>query len=243
MKYAVVTGSTKGIGKAIAEKLIDEGWFVFVNYAHDIVSAEKFEKEHSVNPGEKQFELIQEDLSNYAAVQHLIEQILKRTDRIDCLVLNAAETDRTPFGEIQAECWEHVLQTNLNAPFFLVQGLRDHIRENGGRIIFIGSICGIYPHAISPAYGVSKAAVHQLAKELVKFFAPKGITVNAVIPSFVDTPWQKSKTENHRKRIEDKLALHRFAQPEEVAQLCWEVINNSYINGANLRIDGGYSYR
>lgn len=152
-------------------------------------------------------------------------------------------TDRAPFEQISPEGWERVINTNLNAPFYLAQGLQEYLTSGSGRVIFLGSICGIYPHAISPAYGVSKAAVHQLAKELVKFFAPRGVTVNAVIPSFVDTPWQKTKTPEHRKRIEDKLALHRFAYPEEIASLCWEVINNPYINGANLRIDGGYCYR
>ncbi len=81
-----------------------------------------------------------------------------------------------------------------------------------------------------------------MVKELVKFFEPKRITVNAVIPSFVETPWQSTKAPDHRKRIEDKIALHRFAYPEEIASLCWEIINNQYINGANLRIDGGYCY-
>lgn len=101
------------------------------------------------------------------------------------------------------------------------------------------------PHSVSPAYGVSKAAVHQLAKELVKVFAPKGITVNAIVSGFVDTPWQRQsgKSPERRKHIEEKLATGRFAQAGEIASLCWEVINNPYINDANLLIDGGYCYR
>ena len=156
--------------------------------------------------------------------------------------MNAGETDRTPFAEITPERWEHVVGTNLNCPFYLAQGFGSHMAD-GGRIIMIGSLCGVYPHAVSPAYGVTKAAVHQLAKELVKVFAPKGVTVNAVVPGFTDTDWQRAKAPEQRKRIEDKTAVHRFARPEEIAQLCWEVINNPFINGAQLVIDGGYCYR
>lgn len=186
--------------------------------------------------------LVREELSSFEASQRLIASVLEETERIDCLVLNAGETDRTPFGEITPERWEHVVGTNLNCPFYLAQGFSEHM-ESGGRILIIGSLCGVYPHAVSPAYGVTKAAAHQLAKELVKFFAPKGVTVNAIVPGFVDTDWQRAKAPEQRKRIEDKTALHRFAQPQEIAQLCWEVINNPFINGAQLLIDGGYCYR
>lgn len=242
MKYAVVTGSTKGIGKAIAEKLLNEGWFVFVNYAHDDESAKVFLKEHKEY--ECQYKIIKCELSSYKNAYDFINQVLgvEHTATIDCLVLNAAVTDRTPFDEITHENWEYVVNTNINVPFYLAHGFRNNLITNSGRIIFIGSICGIYPHAMSPAYGVTKAATHQMAKELVKFFAPKGITVNTIVPGFTATPWQNTKDPEQKKRIENKIARHRFAYPEEIANLCWEVINNNYINGANLQIDGGYCY-
>lgn len=240
MKYAVVTGSTKGIGKAIAEKLLSEGWFVFINYARDDKSAEEFSYEHKeVND---RFKIIKCELSSYENAQVFVKDILDTVPCIDCLVLNSAVTDTSPFEEITKEKWEYVMNTNVNVPFYITQGLYNNISEDKGRIIFLGSICGMYPHARSLAYGVSKGAVHQMVKDLVKFFEPKKITVNAVIPGFVETYWQSTKTPDHRKRIEDKIALHRFAQPEEIANLCWEVINNQYINGADILIDGGYCY-
>ena len=241
MRYAVVTGSTKGIGRAIAEKLLGEGWFVFVNYAGDDESAKRFEEEHMAV--RSNFQIIKAELSSYEAVRLFIGKILEQTDTIDCLVLNAGLTDRSAFDEIQPERWAHIVDTNINAPFYLVHGLRNNIAEDDGRVIFIGSLCGVHPHSVSPVYGVTKAAIHQMAKELVKFFAPKRITVNAIVPGFTDTQWQKDKPQERRQRIEDKIALHRFARPEEIASLCWEVINNPYINGANLHIDGGYCYQ
>ena len=82
--------------------------------------------------------------------------------------------------------------------------------------------------------------VAALAKELAEQFRPDGITVNCIEPGFVDTPWQTGKDPAHRKRIEDKIALHRFARPEEIAELCWSIMNMPGLNGATLTIDGGY---
>ena len=102
---------------------------------------------------------------------------------------------------------------------------------------------GKYPHSLSISYGVSKAGVHMMAKYLVKEFAPRKITVNVIVPGFVDTPWQKDRPAEIRKSIESKVALERFALLEEVADLCMSVIKNGYINGAELVIDGGYCYK
>lgn len=240
-KYAVVTGGTKGIGRAVSEKLLKNGYRVFAVYASDDAAAEKF-MEDSFSYKDR-ISLIKCDLSTRENADLLIKTVLKSTGCLDCIILNAGATDRTPFDEITYEKWEYVVNTNVNVPFYLVHEFKPHIAKETGRIIFIGSVCGVYPHSVSPAYGVTKAACHQMAKELVKFFADDGITVNAIIPGFTDTPRQKSKAPEHRERIENKIALGRFACSEEIADLCMEVIRNQYINGANLVIDGGYSYR
>lgn len=122
-----------------------------------------------------------------------------------------------------------------------MQNLSDYI-VRGGKVIFIGAVMGIYPHAVSIPYAVSKAGLHMLSKQLVKHLSPHGITVNTVVPGFVDTLWQKDKPLEQRKRIENKIALKRFAVPEEVAQLCWDISQNDYVNGSLLKIDGGYCY-
>ena len=137
MKYAVVTGSTKGIGKAIAEKLLHKGWFVFVNYASDKEGAQQFVKDQfsgdprwgGVNGSDRLFEIIRADLSTFEETHYFVEQVRKRTDRIDALILNAATTDRTPFKEITPEKWEKVINTNLNCPFYLAQEFYSNMVE------------------------------------------------------------------------------------------------------------------
>ena len=240
MQYAVITGSTKGIGRSIAEMLLQEGYFVITNYHFDEKAKQDFENKNKQY--KDRFSILKEDLSSYEAAQHFISEILKISNSIDCLVFSAGMTDRTPFAEIRHEVWEKAINTNINVPFYIVHGLRNNLVPNNGRIIFIGSICGVYPHAGSPVYGVSKAAVHQMAKELVKFFEKKKITVNAIVPGFINTPRQANKAPEHRKRIEDKIALHRFGEPNEIASLCKEIIYNQYINGSNIEISGGYNY-
>lgn len=241
MNYAIVTGSTKGIGRAIAEKLMKEGWFVIVNYAKDDESAKDFIE--SNKQFDRQFAIIKRELSSWDDSQSFIKEVLTITDHLECVVFNAGATDRSKFDEIKHENWEYCLNTNISAPVYILQGLKPFLTPSISRIIFIGSVCGILPHASSLAYGVTKAAVHQVAKDLVKVFADSKITVNAIAPGFTDTPWQLMKAPEHRKRIEEKIALGRFASPKEIASLCMEIVHNQYINGSVLSIDGGYSYR
>jgi len=240
MKYAIVTGSTKGIGKAIAVRLLEKGYFVILNYSKDDAAAELL-KEEVKEYGDRYF-VIKKTLSNYESAMEFVEVVKTITTNIDCIILNCGITDRSAFQDISKESWEHVMNTNLNVPFYLVQAL-EHMLSKGGNIIFIGSVLGIHPHASSLGYAVSKAAVHQMAKELVKVFAERGITVNAIAPGFVDTSWQKGKPEEQRKRIENKIALGRFGYPEEIANLCMTIIETPYINGSVLEINGGYSYK
>lgn len=244
MKYAVVTGSTQGIGKAVAKKLLGEGYFVIGNYAHNDAEAQACKAEMEAVQGEEMdsFQVIKQELSNYENVLSFVEKIRQITDKVDVVVLNVGVTDRSTFQEITQEKWDYVINTNLSCPFFLIQKLDPMLQKNGS-IVFMGSAMGIYPHSISIAYGATKSAVHFLTKQLVKEFAGRKINVNAVAPGFVDTSWQKNKPADQRARIEEKTALKRFAEPEEVASLCMEAIHNRFINGAVLEIHGGYCYK
>lgn len=225
MKYALVTGSGQGIGRAVADRLAAAGETVV------------FRNGRKPRPDHPNY--IQADLSALDGMETLAAEVERRTEKLDILVLNAGATCRKPFGEIGPGDWQKVMDTNLNIPFFLVQRLRDRLAD-GGCILFISSMLALRPHASSIPYGVSKAAVNMLAQSLVKEFSPRKIRVNAVCPGFIDTPWQREKPEWLREKIAAKTALGRFGTPEEIAQLCAAVCENTYVNGSVIRADGGY---
>lgn len=240
MNIVLVTGGTKGIGKAIVLKYLHQGCYAIITYSSDDETAELFQRELDVNYKDK-YEIIKADLSKIEEVKIMCNIIRCKYRKIDYLILNAGATNRNSFSDMTIDEWNYVINVNLTMPFFIVQSLVDCIIK-GGSVLFIGAVMGIYPHAISIPYAVSKAGVHMLSKQLVKHLAPYKITVNTIAPGFVDTPWQKSKPLEQRIRIENKIVLKRFALPEEIAQLCWDISQNSYINGSLLEIDGGYCY-
>lgn len=240
MKTAVVTGGTKGIGFAVAESLLRRNYFVYVTYASDEEAARKAEAAFSlISP---HFILLQVDQSDKAAFHLFTERLSREVESIDCLVCNAGATVRKAAKEIGDEEWERVMNVGLNAHFYLIRDLWDKIPCDA-RIIFIGSMMGVQPHATSLAYGVMKSAVHALARNLVKEFEGTGTTVNVIAPGFVDTEWQKNKPARIRENICNKTAVHRFAAPGEVADAVMFCVDNAFVNGAVIEVSGGYCYK
>lgn len=234
MKHALVTGATKGIGLAISKQLINEGHFVYMNYGHDESAAKELTFGHA------EYCLMKADLSLAASADNLADEMISKDIQLDCIVLNAGATCRKPFGEVDFDEWNDVMNVNVNSSFFLCQRLFPIMKE-GGAIVLIGSDMGIYPHALA-AYSVSKAASHMLAQSLVKEFATRRIRVNAIAPGFIDTDWQLDKPAWLREKIENKIALKRFGTADEIADACMFLIKNEYMNGAVLQIDGGYAF-
>lgn len=239
MKNAVVTGGTKGIGLAIAKMLLHEGYFVTLTYAHDTSAAEACRQTLSlISP---HFELICCNQADKKDMQSLAE-ILRSKGHIDCIVANTGATLRCPLQEISDEDWERVMQINVNSNLYLIRDIFEAIPQNS-RIVFIGSMMGVHPHGTSLAYGVSKAAVHALALNLVKIFEDSGTTVNAIAPGFVETEWQADKPQHIRQNIYAKSAIKRFASPDEVADAVRFCINNAFVNGSIIEINGGYNFK
>jgi len=230
-KIALITGGTKGIGRAIANALTKQNVHLFINYANDEDSAKKTKRELKAT-------IIQADMSKYIGFNKFLIDI-RKMKKLDYLILNVGITDRTPFGKINFYNWDKVFRTNLTIPFMLVQALKNRINENG-KIVFISSISGIIPDSSSISYGVSKASINMLVKYLAKEFAPKKITVNAIAPAYVNTGWHVSKSKAQIKRIEQKNLLKRFAEPEEIAKAVMMVIENDYITGQTIQVDGGF---
>ncbi len=231
MKNAIVTGGTSGIGLGVAKMLVSKGYNVYVTYVGDDF-AEEIDN----------FRALKVDQTDRKCLYEFIEQIKKECATVDCIVCNAGMTIRKSFTETTDGDWDKMMEVAVNSHYILIRELYPLILENS-RIVFTGSQMGLMPHAMVLSYGVTKAAVHALAKNLVKVFEGTGTTVNAVVPGFVETPWQKEKPEEIKQNIYNKTAIHRFASVDEVVDAYRFCIDNPFVNGALLEINGGYCYK
>ena len=239
MKNAIVTGATRGIGLATAEMLLQEGYHVTVTYANNEASAQSCKERLSAVSDA--FEILRVDQTSKQEM-HDFAMKMREKGHIDCIVCNAGMTSRKGLQEIDEEEWERVMQMNVNSNVYLIRDLFDCI-PHGSRIVFTGSLMGILPHSVSLSYGVTKAAVLALAKNLVKFFEDTGTTVNAIAPGFVETEWQKNKPQEIRNNIYNKTAVKRFADPKEIADAVKFCINNAFVNGSVIEVSGGYCFK
>lgn len=231
MKYAIVTGGTSGIGLGVVKMLVSKGYYVYATYVG-----------HDFTEEIKNFEAIKVDQTNREKLYQFISYVKQQTNHVDCIVCNAGMTIRKSFTETTDEDWDMMMEVAVNSHYILIRELYPLIPE-GSRILFTGSQMGLMPHAMVLSYGVTKAAVHAMTKNLVKEFEGTGTTVNAIVPGFVETPWQKEKPEQIKQNIYNKTAIHRFATVDEVVDAYRFCVDNSFVNGGLIEVNGGYSYK
>lgn len=231
MKNAIVTGGTSGMGLGVAKMLLEKGYYVFSTYV-----GPDFEEKMD------NYEAHKVDQTNRNEVYRFVEYVRSRTDHLDCIVCNAGMTIRRSFTEMKDDEWDAMMEVAVNSHYIMLREFFPMI-PNGSRILFTGSQMGIDPHATVLAYGVTKAAVHALCKNLVKEFEGSGTTVNAIVPGFVDTPWQATKPEEIKQNIYKKTAIHRFASVDEIVDAFRFCIDNSFVNGSLIEVNGGYCFK
>lgn len=237
MKTAIVTGGSKGIGLGIVRMLAGRGYKVFATYGHDDSAAQAAAAEL----GDKA-EFVKADLADRTQTYAFVNHVRQAAAGIDCIVCNAGTTIRKSFTETTDSDWDTMMEVGLTAHLILLRELYNVILPDG-RVLFTGSAMGLYPHATVLGYGVVKAAVHAMVKNLVKVFEDKNVTVNAIAPGFVETEWQKEKPQQIRDNICSKTALHRFASIDEIVSAFAFCLDNSYVNGSIIEVTGGYSYK
>jgi 3-oxoacyl-[acyl-carrier protein] reductase len=239
MKTAVITGASRGIGKAIASTLASENINLIITYKQSKSAAQelkqKLESEYSI-----EVNVIQADLADSSSRENLSKEIKAQTDSIDYLINNAGVLHRQEFQDTTEEIWDQTLNVNLKSIFFLCKSLQENINP-GGCIVNISSIAGLIPLADSIEYGISKAGLIYLTKSLAKVFAPD-VRVNCVCPGRVDTDMTgySENPEKKRKR-EANIPLGQVLEPGDIADIVKSLISEqaSQIKGQAISVDGG----
>ncbi len=235
---ALVTGASRGIGKAIALALATEGAKVAVNYANSSTAAEEVVSEIQSAGGEAI--AVQADVSQSDQVDALIKQITDKWGRIDVLVNNAGITRDTLLLRMKPEDWQAVIDLNLTGVFLCTRAVSKlMMKQRSGRVINIASVAGQMGNPGQANYGAAKAGVIGFTKTVAKEFASRGVTANAVAPGFIAT---EMTSELDADEILKYIPLNRFGKPEEVAGVVKFLAADpaaAYITGQVMNVDGG----
>jgi len=236
-KIAVVTGASRGIGRAIALKLAAEGAKVVVNYAGNVHAAEEVVKKIEGLGGEAF--AFQCDVADSAAVDAMVKETIARFGAIDILVNNAGITRDALLLRMKEEDWDSVLATNLKGMFLCTKAVsRRMMKQKSGRILNMASVVGVAGNAGQANYAAAKAGVIGFTKSAAKELASRNITVNAIAPGFIATDMTAALD---REEILKTIPLARLGVPEDVAETAAFLVSDkaSYITGQTIHVDGG----
>jgi 3-oxoacyl-[acyl-carrier protein] reductase len=239
-KIALVTGASRGIGRAIALELARQGAKVAVNYAGSEAKANEVVTE-ILEMGGEAF-AIQADVSKAEAVEHMVKEVLDRFGRIDILVNNAGVTRDNLIMRMKEEEWDEVININLKGVFNCTKAVtRPMMKQRYGRIINIASIVGVSGNPGQANYVAAKAGVIGLTKTTAKELASRNITVNAIAPGFITTDMTDKLTEEVRGEMLKQIPLARFGEPKDIAGVVAFLASDiaSYITGQTIHVDGG----
>ena len=230
MKTTLVTGGTRGIGRAITEKLLSEGHKVFVVYKENAKQANELAEKYG-----DQVATLQANLADKEQVSQLIENL--KDIQFDGIVNNAGIVYLTKWEDFNFDEWEETLAVNLTAPAKLVHGLRNNLKD-GGAVVNIASVDGFCAAFDTVAYGASKAALISVTKSLAAILGSRGIRVNAIAPGWVETEMTADTMPDESKEL---TPLKRNAKPEEVANVASFLLSeqSSFVSGTTVTVDGG----
>ncbi|MER3479788.1 MAG: 3-oxoacyl-[acyl-carrier-protein] reductase [Meiothermus sp.] len=241
MRRALVTGSSRGIGKAIALELARRGHALAIHYGSNKQAAEAVAAQ-ARELGAPQAVVLGADLSDLRAASQLVVEANAALGGLEILVNNAGITRDTLLIRMKDEDWDAVIQTNLSAIFHTTrEAVKIMMRARWGRIVNIASVVGLLGNPGQANYVAAKAGLIGFTKVVAKEYASRGITVNAVAPGFIESDMTAKLPENLRQEYLKQIPVGRFGKPEEVAGAVAFLVSEdaAYINGQTLCVDGG----
>lgn len=240
-KTVLVTGASRGIGKACALRFAAGGYHVFLN------CRQSWKELHQVKAqiDEMQFgscEIVTGDVGNPDDVQGIFDAISLTCDGLDVLINNAGIAHMGLLTDMTNEEWNRILQTNLSSVFYCCRAAIPHmVSVKQGRIVNISSMWGTVGASCEAAYSAAKSGIHGLTRALAKELAPSNIQVNAVACGVINTAMNNLLNEEEKTALAEEIPVGRFGTPDEVAQLVWDIANApGYMTGQIIGIDGGY---
>ena len=239
-KVALVTGGSRGIGKAIVLDLAAEGANVAFTFQQNETAANQVVSE-ILGKG-KQALAIQADVTDFARAQQVVDQVVTAWGRLDILVNNAGVHQNEPIWSIAEEVWDNVLASNLKGVFNYIRAVAPLFRQQlSGKIVTISSIHGLRGREAGPNYSAAKAGVIGLSKSVARDLGPYGVNVNVIAPGTIETDMVRNLSPDLKNNFLSQIVLGKFGQPEDVAYLVTFLCSSraKHITGSIIKVDGG----
>ena len=241
-KITIVTGASRGIGRAIAKILAENDYIVIANYnkseSEAITLKEELERQN------KQIDIFKADVSKREEVKKLVEFTLNKYKKIDVLINNAGISKSQLFTDVTDTDWNKIIQNNLYSAFCVTQEvLPNMIHNKNGCIINISSIWGLVGASCESIYSISKAGIDAMTKSLAKELGPSNIRVNSIAPGFIDTDMNKEYSKDDINNIKQDIPLQKIGQPEDIAKCVKWLVEDEFTTGQVIAIDGGWAIK
>ena len=238
-RIAIVTGSSRGIGREIAKSLAQEGIKVIANYNKSEEKAIELQKELKAQGFD--IDIFKADVSKKEEVQNLVNYTLEKYSHIDILINNAGIAKSQLITDVTDEDWNNLINTNLYSAFAMSREVcKNMISNHSGCIINISSIWGLVGSSMESIYSITKAGMDALTKSLAKELGPSNIRVNSIAPGIIDTDMNSEWTEDELKNIIDEIPLEKLGTCKDIAKCVKWLIDDNYTTGQVISINGGW---